>query len=379
MCAITQVVHPYCFLAKSWSVTAGGFSWDRGEQVFILLNILVCTFSDGLNKKIPPPRKYFVTNTRFFRLKYVIMHCHAICLRLYMYILPFLPVSSSLSSFSFCIYLSFPSLSIYLFLLYLYLLLLTYIFLLYLTLNSPFTFSFSFYIFLLPLPSLSTSSFSIFLLLLYLHLLSLQSAALLLCSVSHTDLLIPDPDPGFWWPKLKKLQIKFLKMFFYQNCNLLIPRPPKRMSKPQEKPSALKRGYPALHNMKFLNFFSIFVAHFCPPVSWFGSNDLIESGSNPDSILIRNTAPVSPICVFCFCGTLSVFPLMYCPALPLPLSHCYFFVVSLLCLSHLSPRPLTSLPSVSPNVVNVFCFPSSLPLLPQLPRQCLGPTCHLYS
>jgi hypothetical protein len=33
-----------------------------------------------------------------------------------------------------------------------------------------------------------------------------------------------------------------------KNCNLLIPRTPKR----QEKPSALKREHPALQNMTFL-------------------------------------------------------------------------------------------------------------------------------
>ncbi len=51
--------------------------------------------------------------------------------------------------------------------------------------------------------------------------------------------------------------------------NLPIPRPPKRMSKLQKKPSALKREHPALQNMKFLKFFSVFVGHFCPPGSGF--------------------------------------------------------------------------------------------------------------
>jgi hypothetical protein len=40
-----------------------------------------------------------------------------------------------------------------------------------------------------------------------------------------------------------------------------------RISKLQKKPSALKREHPALQNMKFLNFFPIFVVHFCPPGS----------------------------------------------------------------------------------------------------------------
>jgi hypothetical protein len=40
-----------------------------------------------------------------------------------------------------------------------------------------------------------------------------------------------------------------------KNCNLLIPRPPLRTSKLQEKPSALKREHPVLKNMKILDFF----------------------------------------------------------------------------------------------------------------------------
>jgi hypothetical protein len=51
------------------------------------------------------------------------------------------------------------------------------------------------------------------------------------------------------------------------------------MSKLQEKPSALKRGHPALQNKKFLNFFLLFVDHFCPAGSGSGFTDLIESGS----------------------------------------------------------------------------------------------------
>jgi hypothetical protein len=54
------------------------------------------------------------------------------------------------------------------------------------------------------------------------------------------------------------------------------------MSKLQEKPSVLKREYPALQKMKFINFFSMFVGHFCPSGSGYGSRDPIESGSNPD-------------------------------------------------------------------------------------------------
>ncbi len=42
-----------------------------------------------------------------------------------------------------------------------------------------------------------------------------------------------------------------------------------RTSKVQKKPSARQREHPALQNMKFLNFFSTFVGHFCPAGSEF--------------------------------------------------------------------------------------------------------------
>jgi hypothetical protein len=65
-----------------------------------------------------------------------------------------------------------------------------------------------------------------------------------------------------------------------KNCYLLIPRPPYRTSKLQEKPSALKRENPALQNMKFL-----FVGHFCPPGS--GSTYLMQPGSITLHTLVR--------------------------------------------------------------------------------------------
>jgi hypothetical protein len=56
----------------------------------------------------------------------------------------------------------------------------------------------------------------------------------------------PDPafqvNPGFPDPKIQ------MKNFWIKNCNL-------HMSKLQEKPSALKREYPALQKRKFVNFF----------------------------------------------------------------------------------------------------------------------------
>ncbi len=53
------------------------------------------------------------------------------------------------------------------------------------------------------------------------------------------------------WNKFTTLK----KCEFLSNCNLLIPRPPLRTFKLQEKPSAFKRDHPALQDMKFLNFF----------------------------------------------------------------------------------------------------------------------------
>jgi hypothetical protein len=57
---------------------------------------------------------------------------------------------------------------------------------------------------------------------------------------------------------LKKIYLvqleKNLYIFLIKNCHLLIPRPPERTSKLQEKASALKREHPALQNMTFLKF-----------------------------------------------------------------------------------------------------------------------------
>ncbi len=90
-----------------------------------------------------------------------------------------------------------------------------------------------------------------------------------------------DPDPGFWWPKFEKFAAgKKIKYFLIKNSNLPTPRPPLKTSKPQKKPSALKREHPALKNMKFF----LCVCHFCPPRdsesrSGYGSTELIESRS----------------------------------------------------------------------------------------------------
>ncbi len=89
----------------------------------------------------------------------------------------------------------------------------------------------------------------------------------------------PDPNPGFWWPKIKnKLQLKKnIWYFFDQNCNLF-------MSK-QQKPSVLNREHPAsFKTWNFLTFFQflwiIFALLDPDPLTWL----------NPDPIWIRNTS-----------------------------------------------------------------------------------------
>ncbi len=66
----------------------------------------------------------------------------------------------------------------------------------------------------------------------------------------------PDPDPGFDDRKWKKIELNSIE----------------------------KREHPQLQNMKFLNFFSIFVVNFCPVGS--GFTDLIESGSRSETLLL---------------------------------------------------------------------------------------------
>jgi hypothetical protein len=84
----------------------------------------------------------------------------------------------------------------------------------------------------------------------------------------------------------KELEIFFFLIFLIKNCNLLIPRPPSRTSKVQEKPSALKRGHPALQKIKFSNFFLFLWVIF----AFLDPNP--ETPLNSDSIRIRihNTA-----------------------------------------------------------------------------------------
>ncbi len=92
-----------------------------------------------------------------------------------------------------------------------------------------------------------------------------------------------NPDPGFWWPIIEKKIYgqKFLSYFFWSKIAIYLSlglhkgRPCYRRSI-----QSFKREHPTLQNMKFLDFFPIFVGNFFPPGS--GSTDLIESRSNPD-------------------------------------------------------------------------------------------------
>jgi hypothetical protein len=94
-----------------------------------------------------------------------------------------------------------------------------------------------------------------------------------------------DPDPiwmqGFDDQKVKKKNTaEICFSFFDQNYTLLIPiglhkgHPSYRRSLPPSKEY--------IQYLKFINPFSIFVGHFCPSGSEYGSRDPAESGSNPD-------------------------------------------------------------------------------------------------
>jgi hypothetical protein len=62
----------------------------------------------------------------------------------------------------------------------------------------------------------------------------------------------------------KKYRGKKVYIFLIKNCNLLIPRPPYRIFKLHEKPSALKREHPARQKKKIINFFLFLWDIFAP-------------------------------------------------------------------------------------------------------------------
>jgi hypothetical protein len=67
-------------------------------------------------------------------------------------------------------------------------------------------------------------------------------------SVVDPELLVSYPDPA--WTKNWKNTLEKVGFFSFKNCYLLIPRPPERTSKLQEKPLALKKEHRALQKMK---------------------------------------------------------------------------------------------------------------------------------
>ncbi len=68
-----------------------------------------------------------------------------------------------------------------------------------------------------------------------------------------------NPDLGFLRQEIEKIHCR--NFFSFKNC--LSPGLRKRRSKLPEKPSALKREHPALHNSKFLTFFFLFCGSVC--------------------------------------------------------------------------------------------------------------------
>jgi hypothetical protein len=81
----------------------------------------------------------------------------------------------------------------------------------------------------------------------------------------NADLDPADPDSGsgcrVWWPKIEKKLMagNLIYIFLIKNCNLLIPRPPLRTLKLQEKPSALKREHPVVQYLKTWKFWIFFL------------------------------------------------------------------------------------------------------------------------
>jgi hypothetical protein len=78
------------------------------------------------------------------------------------------------------------------------------------------------------------------------------------------------------------------------------------MSKLQEKPSALKRGHPALQKMKFFNFISIFVGHFCLTWIWIQTR-IVNQDPDKDPGTPMNPYPIQ-IRILLLCPTSAVAP-----------------------------------------------------------------------
>jgi hypothetical protein len=80
---------------------------------------------------------------------------------------------------------------------------------------------------------------------------------------------------------------KLFCIILINNCNLLIPRPPYRPHKLQEKPSALKREHPALQNMKILYIFLFLWVIVCLPGSGSRSSNSKKCGSGSTTLTSR--------------------------------------------------------------------------------------------
>jgi hypothetical protein len=94
-----------------------------------------------------------------------------------------------------------------------------------------------------------------------------------------------NPDPGFWWSKIeeKNTAENFFKSFFlskiviYLSLGLRSGYLSYRRSFQLSKENILH-----FKKRKLINFFSIFMGHFCSSGSGYGSRDPIESRSNSD-------------------------------------------------------------------------------------------------
>ncbi len=95
----------------------------------------------------------------------------------------------------------------------------------------------------------------------------------------------PDPDPGFWRPKIgKHLQQEIFDIFLIRNWNLLIPGPQCPSYRRSHQPS--KENIQHFRRWNFLTVF-YFCASFLP--SWIRYPDPVKSFHWPDLIRIQYT------------------------------------------------------------------------------------------
>ncbi len=100
-----------------------------------------------------------------------------------------------------------------------------------------------------------------------------------------------DPDPWFWWAKIENNTADVFFTFFLSKIAIFLSlglhkgRPSYRRNLQPSKENI----YVALQKLKFINFFSIFVGHFCPPGSRSGSRDPTESVPGSGSTTLPTT------------------------------------------------------------------------------------------